>query len=95
MVIDGARNSTHDVFSVNAELFEFVFPNDTDVSFVDEVEERIKSLGIDEITFFDDLYSNPVDKKKIIGLHGILHSTGSYCRKEYFPSRKEAEVVNH
>lgn len=92
MVIDSAENSTHDVFAIDQSLFDIVFPGEADVAFLDDVEMRLKSNGIDEESFFNKLYSNPVDKKKIDGLHGILHSTGSYCQKEYFPSRRESDV---
>ncbi len=93
MVIDGAINSTHDVFGVDESLFEMVFPKGTDVAFLDEVEVRVKDSGIDEEEFWNKLYSNIVDKKTIDGLHGILHSTGSYCKKEAFPSRIESETI--
>jgi hypothetical protein len=93
LVIDGAENSTHDVFGVNEKLFAIVFPDGTDISFLDEVVERVKMLGLDEEKFFGELYANQLDKKNIQGLHGILHSTGSYCRKKYYPTRKEAEVI--
>lgn len=93
MVIDGAINSTHDVFGIDSDIFEIVFPGNNDVAFLDEVTERVKLQGIDEVTFFNRLYANLVDKKSINGLHGTLHSTGSYCRKEFFPTRKESEVV--
>jgi hypothetical protein len=93
MVIDGAQNSTHDVFCVGNSMFEIVFPEGTDIAFLDDVTDRVRSLGLGEIDFFEKLYSNLVDKKNILGLHGILHSTGSYCRKECFPTRKEAETI--
>src|SRR5512138_3217586 len=92
MIIDGAQNSTHDVFITDEASFAIVFPDDSDIAFLDEVVERVRQLGIDEVSFFNRLYSTKLDKKNIEGLHGILHSTGSYCRKEYFPTRKESEV---
>ncbi len=93
MVIDGARNSTHDVFSVDEATFAIVFPDRTDIAFLDEVSERVHNLGLNEIEFFNKLYSNIVEKKNIQGIHGILHSTGSYCRKEYYPTRRESDIV--
>ena len=92
MVIDGARNSTHNIFTISDDLFEIVFPNETDIAFLDEVTMRIESLGVDQVAFFDQLYADPVKKKNVHGLHGTLHSTGSYCAKEYFPTRRESDV---
>jgi len=91
MVIDGAVNSTHDVYAIDDSLFELLFPGETDVAFLEDVETRLRSSGIDEESFFNKIYSNPVDKNTIIGLHGILHSTGSYCRKEHFTSGREID----
>lgn len=93
MVIDGAQNSRHMVFAVDDGLFEIAFPNGEDVAFLDEVSQRAITLGWDEIEFFNKLYAHEQDKKQIVGLHGILHSTSSYCKKEYFPSRREVDVV--
>ena len=93
MVVDGAQNSTFDIFRVSDAMFALVFPNGTDVAFLDEVVSRIRARGLDQHKFFARLYSQPIDKKAVQGLHGILHSTCSYCDKASFPTRKEAEVV--
>ncbi len=92
LVVDGAKNSTYDVYSVGEDLFSIVFPNETDVAFLDELVRRVRLLGMDEADFCNKLYSNPVGKKDISGLHGVLHSTGSYCEKAYFPNRMESDV---
>ncbi len=93
MVVDGARNSTFDVFEIDDAMFAVIFPDDSDVAFLDEVADRIKTLGLGEVAFFNQIYSNRLDKKNINGLHGILHSTGSYCRKEYYPLRRETDIA--
>lgn len=67
LVVDGAANSTFDVFSTNEATFSIVFPNGSDVAFLDEVAERIEGLGIDEVEFFGRLYSNRRDKKALKG----------------------------
>jgi len=92
MVIDGAVNSTFDVFCVDEEMFEIVFPNETDVAFLDEVSDRVKMLELDDVNFFNSLYSAKIDKKTLNGLHGILHSTGSHANKKHYPTRKESET---
>ena len=45
MVIDGAVNSTFDVFCVDEEMFEIVFPNETDVAFWMKFLIESKSLN--------------------------------------------------
>jgi hypothetical protein len=94
-VIDGAINSTFEVYQVPEELFNLLFPDGTDVAYLDEVEERLKLNSIDEeIEMWGAVYRNKVDKKQLTGIHGTLHLTGSYSDKAYFPTRKENEVVD-
>ncbi|HUI87502.1 MAG TPA: hypothetical protein VLX61_02130 [Anaerolineales bacterium] len=92
MVIDGAQNSTYDIFGIDKTTFDIVFPDNSDIAFLDEVSSRVKALGLDEVDFFNKLYSNKLQKRNIRGLHGILLSTGSPSRKEYYPTRKESDV---
>jgi hypothetical protein len=92
-VIDGARNSTFDIYQISDDLFNQIFPNGTDVAFLAEVERNFKVIDSDKV--WDLIYQSKVDKKQVIGIHGTLHLTGSYCSKEFFPSRKESEVVKN
>jgi len=92
IVIDGAQNSTYDIFGIDETTFDIVFPGNSDVAFLDDVVARVNEMKLDEISFFNNLYSNKLNKKSIKGLHGILHSTGSLCNKEYFPTRRELDV---
>ncbi len=90
-VIDGALNSTFEVFQVSDNLFEVMFPNGTDVAFIADVEKRFKEQGADE-SIWNQVYRRRVDKKKLKGIHGTLHLIGSPCYKDFFPTRKEADV---
>lgn len=89
-VIDGALNSTFDVFEVSDAIFEQIFPDDTDVAFVDEITQR---LGVaDDWAFWQGVYGVKVDKKSLLGIHGTLHLTGSQCRPDYFPRHRESDT---
>jgi hypothetical protein len=92
MVIDGAQNSTYDIFGIDKTTFDIVFPSNSDVAFLDEVIAKVKEIELDETSFFNNLYSNKLDKKSIKGLHGVLHFSGSPCNKKYFPTRRELDV---
>lgn len=92
-IIDGARNSTFDIYQIEHDIFELVFPEQTDVAFVDEVDQRVKQLGKNIVTFWGLVYQVKVKKKDLAGIHGTLHLSGSYCKKELFPGRKESEVI--
>ena len=40
-VIDGAMNTKYDVFSVTDEEFALIFPNDTDMEFIEDLVSRL------------------------------------------------------
>lgn len=89
-VIDGATNSTFEIYGVPDELFEVIFPSGTDVAFMDEVSERFLSIGGDKL--WATVYANLIDKKQVVGIHGTLHLTGSIARKKDFPTRREFDT---
>lgn len=95
-VIDGAINSTFDIFQISEEMFNLLFPRGTDVAFLDEVEQRLNEDGKEQISrIWATVYQKKVDKKILTGgVHGTLHLTGSYCLKQYYPTRKESDVVS-
>lgn len=88
-IVDGATNSTFDVFEISVEQYSILFPNGSNVSFLDDFP-----LLEDDVDFWSNLYSNKLEKCKINGIHGTLHSTGSYVEKKEFPNRKESDVFN-
>ncbi len=93
-VIDGAVNSTYDIFQIPDKIFRIIFPKGSDVAFLDEAEKRLRRMGFD-YTIWNKIYANQVDKKHVISIHGTLHLTGSPASKRYFPQRKECEVVRN
>lgn len=91
LVIDGARNCVYDIFQFTEEQFSIVFPGDTDVAFIDEVEgkndpERFKRA-------FEGVWDRRLAKAKVNGIHGTLFYELEY-KKEYYPTRKDSEAVN-
>lgn len=92
-VIDNAANSIFEIYQVPDDLFHVVFPNETDVAFIDEVERAFEAR--DGKRLWSILYQHPVNKKQVNGIQGTLHLTGSPVDKSYFPTRKEAEVIRN
>jgi hypothetical protein len=86
-IVDGAINSTFDIFEIDDEKFDILFPNNTDISFLDDYPH----LSNDK-HFWSSVYSRRVNKKKVNGIHGTLHLTGSDIDKNEFPNRKETDV---
>lgn len=48
MVIDGAENGVYDVFAVLDEDFALIFPGNTDVAFVEDIERRPEAEAVFE-----------------------------------------------
>lgn len=92
-VIDGALNSTFPIYEISTDVFDIMFPDNADVVFLDEVEDRFDVLGIDD-NIWNQVYRHQVDKKTVVGIHGTLHLTGSPVSKVYFPTYRETEVIN-
>lgn len=89
--IDGANNATFSIFQATDEEFKLLFPNGTDVAFREDIEARLTEQQIYDV--FNAIWSRPVDKKKVQGIHGT-YFVDLDQRKVFFPSRKEAEVLN-
>lgn len=87
-VIDGAVNSTFEVYEIPNDVFDMMFPHGADVAFLKEIEKAFD--GKQEM--WRVVYSTRVDKKQVSGIQGTLHLTGSNCSPEFFPHRKESDV---
>lgn len=69
-IIDGAANATFSVFEATEQEYAAIFPGDCDMELV---EDLIARLGEDETgRVLASLWSRPVLKRDIIGLHGTL-----------------------
>ena len=91
-IVDGAVNSTFEIYEVSDELFQLMFPDNADVAFLSDVEQVFQRINDDQM--WGLIYKNKVNKKHVLGIHGTLHLTGSYCRKECFPTQKEEDVLS-
>ena len=91
-VIDDAINCTYDLFSIDDESFKLMFPNNTDVELEDDLIERLGQIKVKEL--FSALWSNRLDKKEAVGIHGTLFF-GYHCedKKPFYPTKKESEMI--
>jgi hypothetical protein len=90
-VIDGAINSTYDIFAVTDEEFLLIFPSGHDVAFIDEVYSRSNSQELDLV--FNVIWKRRIPKCEVDGIHGLLFY-GLEEKKNYYPTRKDEEAVN-
>lgn len=92
-IIDGAMNCVYDIFAATDEEFALIFPDDTDIAFIEEVFERAKKTRRNKLMndIFTRIYKRPVKKSEAMGIHGTLFYELEY-KKEYYPTRKDADA---
>ena len=90
-VIDGALNCVYDVFAASDDDHALLFPNGTDIAFVEDFEsprdvERIAAA-------LERLWANRIPKGEAMGIHGVL-----FCqlpqKRVYYPTLKDEEAQN-
>jgi hypothetical protein len=89
--IDGAENGTFSIFQATDEEFDLLFPEGTDIAFLEDIEARLTAEQQNDV--FKALWSRPIDKKTVDGIHGTYFVDLGH-RKVFFPSRREADVLD-
>lgn len=90
-IIDGADNCVYDIFSFTEEQFNIIFPNQTDIAFIDEVETRVSPEELEKA--FNGVWKRRVRKCIAQGIHGTLFYELEK-KKIYYPNRKEDDAIN-
>lgn len=90
-VIDGAENCVYDIFSLSEKDFSSIFPKGKNIAFIDEVINKDNEDAIAKL--FDRLWSRPIKKSKVRGIHGTLFY-GLNEKKKYYPDRRDENAVN-
>jgi hypothetical protein len=67
-IIDGADNCTYDIFEATDDEFAAIFPDDTDIEFVEDFYERAGE-EVARATL-DPIWQRRVNKKAVNGIHG-------------------------
>ena len=91
LVIDGAENCVYDIFAATDEEFALVFPEGTDIAFIDEVCTRGNRKLLDAV--FNKIWQRRVKKSEAQGIHGTIFYELEE-KKVYYPSRRDEEAVN-
>ncbi len=90
-VIDGAENCVYDIFSATEEEFTLIFPDETDIAFIDEVYAKGDEKSLDAA--FQNIWQRRIKKSTAQGIHGILFYELD-GKKVYYPTRKDEEAIN-
>ncbi len=68
-IIDGALNSRFEIYAVSDEDFRWVFGSKDEI-YLEDLEESFQ----DDATFWDRFYAQEVDRRTVVGIHGVLHT---------------------
>lgn len=79
-VFDGAENAVYDIF-----------PDGTDVAFIDEVYQKQPSQTLDAA--FSAIWKRRMPKRQAMGIHGILFYQCEH-KKAYYSTRRDEGAVN-
>lgn len=90
-IIDGAINCTYDIFMVTNEEFKLIFPEGTDIAFIDEIYQNGSAPRLDEA--FAEIWQRRVKKTDAKGIHGIIFFELEE-KKKFYPTRRDEEAVN-
>lgn len=90
-VIDGAINCVYDIFASTDEEFALIFPENTNIAFIDEVYAHGNAQELDAV--FENIWKRPVAKLKVQGIHGTLFYELEQ-KKVYYPTRKDEGAMN-
>lgn len=70
VIIDGALNSRLEIYTIDNDRFSKLFPTDIDEIYVEDLDEALQ----EDVEFWDHIYANEVDRQKVQGIHGIVHT---------------------
>lgn len=90
-VIDSAVNCVYDIFSATEEEFNKIFPDGTNIAFIDEVYSRENEAELDGI--FNNIWRRPAQKSQVHGIHGTIFYELDE-KKAYYPNRRDEDAIN-
>ena len=90
MIIDGADNCAYDCFLASNELFKIIFSADgQDIEFFEDLSKRVNFEEVDPL--FTEMWENPISKKNVQGIHGILFYD-LIRKKEFYPNKRDTDL---
>ncbi len=68
-IIDEALNSRFEIYAVSDEDFRRIFGSNDEV-YLEDLDESLQ----DDVAFWDRFYAEEVDRRTVVGIHGVLHT---------------------
>lgn len=69
-IVDGALNSRFEIYAVEEAVFDKLFQLGKDEVYLEELSDKIQ----EDAEFWDQVYSQEVERHSVQGIHGILHT---------------------
>ena len=69
-IVDGALNSRFEIYTVDDEVFQKLFPEEKDEIYLEDLSEELQN----DAALWDQVYAREVDRRSVQGIHGILHT---------------------
>ena len=91
VVVDGAENCVYDIFATPDDDFTLIFPEGTDIAFIEDIERRADAKLVFEA--LKRTWSNRIAKREAVGIHGIVFYQ-LYAKRKYYPTLRDEEAVN-
>lgn len=90
-LIDGARNCTYSIFSIDVAGFRKIFPDPhQDIEFAEDFFARV---GEEEaIATLEPMWRRPIMKRSANGIHGTLFFECLF-QKEFYRHKRECDVI--
>ena len=90
-IIDAGENCAYDLYSLDVELFNLIFQNNTNIAFIDQIIERFGLNKTNDI--MDELWKNPIKKHIANGIHGTIFYELEN-KKQFYPNLRESDLDN-
>ena len=90
-VIDGALNAAYAIYAATDRDFRLAFPNGQDIEFVEDLRKRLGARRAARL--LAKLWSQPISKKKVRGIHGTLFFGLAGVKREFYPTKRELEMI--
>ncbi len=90
-IIDSAVNCVYDIFAATDGEFDLIFPNGSDIAFIEEIYGHADEKLLN--TIFNDIWKRRIKKSEVQGIHGTIFY-GYEEKKMYYPTRRNEEAVN-
>jgi len=90
-IIDGARNCVYDIFASSDEDHALLFPDNTDIAFIEDLEARPDWERVGAA--LTRLWPNRVPKVRAMGIHGMIFYQLPW-KRQFYPTLRDEEAVN-